>query len=187
MKKVTSVVLLVLLLFISCSRKEVHLDNIITYPVVIASYWDEKEVAYLNEALALMIFSNQFELDETYEVSLTSPSKQFSWHFKSKAVEVADLKALVKNDLLIPTEFSLESGLYKIEILFLDGQLIEETFSFKRTSVVDKLLTEVAMYERPSQAEKQIGWSLTKSEDEIIATYFDIASQALMVIRDKIK
>ena len=101
MKKVGSVVLLVLLLFISCSRKEVHLDNITTYPVVMASYWDEKELAYLNEALALMVFSSQFELDEIYEVTLTSPSKQFFWHFKTKAVEVADLRALVKNDLLI--------------------------------------------------------------------------------------
>lgn len=189
MKKVGLVVLLVLLLFISCSRKEVYLDNVVTYPVVIASYWDEKELAYLNEALALMIFSNQFELDEVYEVTLTSPSKQFSWHFKSKAVEVADLKALVKNDLLIPTEFSLESGLYKIEILFLDGQLIEETFTFNRPSIVDKLLFEVAIHERPSLAEPQIGWTITKIEEEntLIATYFDTDSQALMIIRDKIK
>ena len=83
----------------------------------------------------------------------------------------------------------MESGLYKIEILFLDGQLVEKTFSFNRPSIVDKLLIEVAVHERPSLSENQIGWTITKSEDEstLIATYFDTESQALMIIRDKIR
>lgn len=152
MKKLFVLFLSTLFLLISCSRTPFTISKIELYPTVVASHNKSSGISTLSEALSLLLFDGSFEDDKEYEITLISPSKEFSWSTKATPITIKEAPSLLINSFLMPEYLSLESGNYLLQLYLDDGRLFEYPITFSYDdSLMNKALTEVSTIEEPTK------------------------------------
>ncbi len=181
MKKL-SYLLIPILLLVGCSREEFNFNSIEVNSTIVLSHNLVDDITTFNEGLSLFIFSENFEEDKEYLVSVTSPSSEFNWEYTTKFTLVASLKALVKTDLLYPPSLEAEEGVYTIELLLPDGRKLENSFNYTKANNYNNLILELTKFEQEKEK-----WLVEEDQSSLVAKRVDQSSNTLMVVRTLFK
>ncbi|MDD3822751.1 MAG: hypothetical protein PHN93_03255 [Sphaerochaetaceae bacterium] len=142
-------VMIIMCLFLcSCTRTEFSIDQVSLQATAVASHHVQEGFSTLSEGLAVVVGSSSFSAEEEYQVSVHDPSGTFSWEFVAKPTTVAEVPSIVKNDLLLPPDATLESGAHEIELYLKDGRRLTRQVGFIRPDVhLDANLARIAAFE----------------------------------------
>lgn len=193
------VILITTLLFHSCSRESLELQDAQLFQSIVLSLSPQKEL-YLSDALVLLLQDQSLSEGKNYEVHLASPTGKYTWKKHLSVVEIGSRRSLIALDLLYPPEVEAESGEYEITLYSEDGQKVHLVSHYlPNTKVVQHLVDQ---YHQSSLSEVIDQFSFTKqvydkdgvlvdekesSEAElIIQRYFDRPSGILYVIRNRL-
>ncbi len=136
--KIFTLVFIVLMLsFTSCEQESVYLEDITVYDVKVLTMI--ADTAVHQTGIALLVPSDDFELEQTYSVSLTGPQNDLRWEKMLKPVKADKRIGLFFNDILMPPYRSFPSGLYTVEVFTDDASFIETSIEYKRKERDEKL------------------------------------------------
>lgn len=134
-------------LVLSCTRQAFSITQVDLYPSVIVSHRVQDGISTVSEGLGLMLKGDPLSLETEYQVAVKTPSGRFLWEFSTSAITVADVVSLVKTDLMLPPDQTLESGGYPIELFLPDGRRFTFTTTFERAaSTMLRLSSEVSAF-----------------------------------------
>jgi hypothetical protein len=170
--------LIPIILLVGCTRGEFNFNSIEANSTIVLSTDLTNNITTFNEGISLFIFSENFEEDKEYLVSITSPSNDFNWEYTTKITLVASLKALVKTDLLYPPSLEAEEGSYSVELLLPDGRKLESSFNYTKANNYNNLILQLTKFEQEKEK-----WLIEEDQNSLIAKRVDQSSNTLMVIR----
>lgn len=118
MKRTVNLVLLILcLIFVSCSRTDADIKKVLAYP------YEHGERTGLSVWLTASVPS-----EEGLKIVLTSPDGALSWTTAAEKDKFDSLTYYGCADFAMPANTELPSGMWKVELICRDGQVSESSF-----------------------------------------------------------
>lgn len=127
--------LLFLLVFfmVACSRDAATIVSLDVKPLVAATYGAQIGPT-LSEGVAVVVQSESLEQDSIHQIAVSSPDAAFRWEQSVQPFTVGEVLYVGVNDLLLPPDLKVESGLWSVELYTPEGLRISDTFDFTRPS-----------------------------------------------------
>ncbi len=181
MKRRPFLLIIFLCLLVSCSVKEdVSIDSITIKEVRAITTLDGLDIS--QQGLFVTISSLDFDVNQNYEITISSPLEKYSWHAKDSPVEKDTIPSILLKDLFMPPHIQFPSGIYTLEILQEDTSFIKSHFEYTQSSNFIKLEPiNITFEERDGTFYVQL---LPELQGDVVIDFYDASHTMLLTLRD---
>ena len=181
MKRSLFLLIIFLCLVVSCSVKEdVSIDSIAIKEVRALTSLDGLDIS--QQGLFVTISSLDFDVNQNYEVIISSPLEKYSWHAKESPVEMDTIPSILLKDLFMPPHIQFPSGIYTLEILQEDTSFIKSHFEYTQSSNDIKLKPiNITFEERDGTFYVRI---LPELQGNVVIDFYDASHTSMLTLKD---
>lgn len=155
--KIFSLLLIVIGITFSCTKETTYIEDITMYDTRVATTIADQTI--VQEGVALLLSSQDFTLDQTYTISVTSAESLYYWEKELTPIASKKRVYLYFNDILMNAQMEFPSGLYTIEIFQDDLSFLTTTYQYQR-QIVDEQLPSLSLNWEHEGEESFLTWEI---------------------------
>jgi hypothetical protein len=155
--KILSLLLLVVGITFSCTKEPSYIEDIVIFDVRVATTISEETI--VQSGISLLLPSEDFSLDQTYTVSVSSPDSLYQWEKDLTPISSENRVYLYFNDMLMNAHQEIPSGLYTIEIFQDDLSFLTTSYQYQR-NVVDEQLPPLSIKWEQEGGDSYLSWNI---------------------------